>query len=58
MRWLASEWDYRDSHVSEDTFGRHRQVTEFMTEQSDAIGVGDPLSIPGTWPDAIRQLFQ
>ena len=55
MRWLADEWDYRDPKPYYSSTKKH---TDFIRQQSNAIGAGDPLSEPGKWPQNVRQFFQ
>ncbi|RLF67579.1 MAG: hypothetical protein DRN26_02030 [Thermoplasmata archaeon] len=56
MRWLASEFDYRFSR-KEERFGQNT-VCDLIDEVQQAVGIGQPHTVPGTWPNLVRQLYQ
>ena len=56
MRWLVDDFDYYFSR-KEKAFGQ-KDVIDIIGEVGEAIGVGQPHSVPQTWCASIQQLHR
>jgi len=56
IRWLTDDFDYH-FRTPESHFGE-KDVIEIIEEAAQAVGVGQPHTVPGTWPPLIQLLYR